>query len=92
MMTSFRTRWVACAACCATSGCSVTPSGPAPAGALSDGRDLCVERSVARQVHVEKLLGRDAPVTRRDDPLAAANIAANAAQNELLNCLRTRAD
>lgn len=89
MTISRRIRWMACAACCAMSGCSLAPPGPAPAAALTD---ACVERSVARQEQVEKILGRDAPVTRRDDPLAPANIAANAAQNELLNCLRTSAD
>jgi hypothetical protein len=92
MTISLRIRWMASAACCAMSGCSVTPPGTSPAGALSDGRDACVERSVARQEHTEMVLGSDAPVTRRDDPLAPANIAANAAQNELLNCLRTSAD
>jgi hypothetical protein len=92
MKTTPWSRWMACAACCAMSGCSLTPPKTAPAGALSDGRDACVERSVARQEQTEKVLGRDAPVTRRDDPLAPANIAANAAQNELLNCLRTNAD
>lgn len=93
MKTSLRMiRWVACAACWAVSACSLTPAGPAPADALSERRDVCAERSAARQEHSEKVLGSDAPVTRRDDPLAPANIAATAAQNELLNCLRTRTD
>jgi hypothetical protein len=74
------------------SGCSLTPSGPDPVGALSAGREACAERSAARQEHTEEVLGRDAPVTRRDDPLAPANIAANAGQNELLNCLATKTD
>lgn len=91
-MSSLRIRWMTCAACCAMWGCSLMPSESTPAGAPSDVRDACVERSVARQEHTEKMLGRDAPITRRDDPLAPANIAANAAQNELSNCLRTRAD
>jgi hypothetical protein len=92
MMTALRICWVACAACCAMSGCSLTPSGPDPVGAFSAGREACAERSVARQEHSEEVLGRDAPVTRRDDPLAPANIAANAGQNELLNCLATKTD
>lgn len=89
MRTSLRVAWATWAACGVMSGCSLSPSGPAAVDALSDGRDACAERSEARRERTEELLGRAAPVTRRDDPLAPANIAANAAQDELLNCLRT---
>jgi hypothetical protein len=89
MTIPFRSRWLACVACWAVSACSLTPSGTEPG---LERTNVCAERSVARQEHTEEVLGRDAPVTRRDDPLAPANIAATAAQNELLNCLRTRTD